>query len=379
MNKVLFLDRDGTLVEEIPPRDKIDSLEKVIFYPKALSFMSRISREFNYEIVLVTNQDGLGRESFTGEKFFKAHRKIMKTFENEGVYFSAVSIDRTFLKERSPTRKPGVGMLESYFSADYDISGSFVIGDRITDVLLAKNLKCKAIWLKKGIGLGKNETALSAEKLQKFIALESRYWEKIYEFLKFGSRKILHSRKSKETDIKIILQIDGTGKYNICTGIGFLNHMLEQFAKHASIDLSIQAQGDLYVVEDHHTIEDIAIALGEAFCKALGNKLGFARYGFCLPMDDGLAKVALDFGGRSYLVWKVEFKREKIGDMPTEMVSHFFKSFSESAKCNLHIQAKGNNEHHKIEAIFKAFAISVKMAVFRDVQLYKLPTTKNII
>lgn len=345
MNKVLFLDRDGTLVEEIPT--------KVIFYPKALSFMSRISREFNYEIVLVTNQ----------AKFFKAHRKIMKTFENEGVYFSAVSIDRTF-------SKPGVGMLESY-----DISGSFVIVDRITDVLLAKNLKCKAIWLKKGIG--QNETAF--ENLQKFIALETKYWEKIYEFLKFGSRKILHSRKSKETDIKIILQIDGTGKYNICTGIGFLNHMLEQFAKHASIDLSIQAQGDLYVIEDHHTIEDIAIALGEAFCKALGNKLGLARYGFCLPMDDGLAKVALDFGGRSNLIWKVEFKREKIGDMPTEMVSHFFKSFSESAKCNLHIQAKGENEHHQIEAIFKAFAISVKMAVFRDVQLYKLPTTKNII
>jgi imidazoleglycerol-phosphate dehydratase / histidinol-phosphatase len=302
------------------------SLEKV--YPKALSFMSRISREFNYEIVL------------NGPV-----RKIMKTFENEGVYFSSYA------------------------------SGSFVIGDSITDVLLAKNLKCKAIWLK----IGKNETALSAEKLQKFIALETKYWEKIYEFFKFGSRKILHSRKSKETDIKIILQIDGTGKYNICTGIGFLNHMLEQFAKHASIDLSIQAQGDLHVVEDHHTIEDIAIALGEAFWKALGNKLGLARYGFCLPMDDGLAKVALDFGGRSNLVWKVEFKREKIGYMPTEMVFHFFKSFSESAKCNLHIQAKGDNDHHQIEAIFKAFAISVKMAVFRDVQLYKLPTTKNII
>jgi len=349
MNKVLFLD---TLVEKIPPK------EKVIFYPKALSFMSRISRDFNYEIVLVTNQ--------AGEKFFKAHRKIIKTFENEGVYFSAVSIDRNF-----STRKPGVGMLESY-----DISGSFVIVDRITDVLLAKNLKCKAIWLKKG---RKNETAFSAEKLQKFLALETKYWEKIYEFLKFGSRKILHYRKSKETDIKIILQIDGTGKYNICTGIGFLNHMLEQFAKHASIDLSLQVQGDLHVIEHHHTIEDISIALGEAFCKALGNKLGLARYGFCLPMDEGLAKVALDFGGRNNLVWKVEFKREKIGDMPTEMVSHFFKSFSESAKCNLHIQAKGENEHHQIEAIFKAFAISVKMAVFRDVQLYKLPTTKNII
>jgi imidazoleglycerol-phosphate dehydratase / histidinol-phosphatase len=361
MNKVLFIDRNGTLVEA--PRDKIDSLEKVIFYPKALSFVARISREFNYEIVLVTNQNGLRRESF---KFFKAHRKIMKTFENEGVYFSAVSIDRTFLS-----------MLDSYFPADYDISGSFVIGDSITDVFLAKNLKCKAIWLKKGIVLGNNETAISAEKLQKFIWLETKYWEKIYEFLKFGSRKILHSRKSQETDIKIILQIDGTGKYNICTGIGFFNHMLEQLAKHASLDLSIQALGDLHVSENHHTIEDIAIALGEAFC--LANKLGLARYGFCLPMDDCLAKVALDFGGRSNLVWFVEFKREKIGEMPPEMVSHFFKSFSESAKCNLHIQATGENEHHKIEAIFKAFAISVKMAVFRDVQLYKLPTTKNLI
>ncbi|HZD83962.1 MAG TPA: imidazoleglycerol-phosphate dehydratase HisB [Candidatus Angelobacter sp.] len=348
MNKVLFLDREGTLVEKIPTK------EKVIFYPKALSFMSRISRNFNYEIVLVTNQ--------AGEKFFKAQRKIMKTFENEGVYFSAVSIDRN---------SSGVGMLESY-----DISGSFVIVDRITDVLLAKNLKCKAIWLKKG---RKNETAFSAEKLQKFLALETKYWEKIYEFLKFGSRKILHSRKSKETDIKIILQMDGSGKYNICTGIGFLNHMLEQLAKHASIDLSLQVQGDLNVIEEHHTIEDISIALGEAFWKAFGNKLGLARYGFCLPMDEGLAKVALDFGGRSNLVFKVEFKREKIGDMQTEMVSHFFKSFSESAKCNLHIQAKGENEHHQIEAIFKAFAISVKMAVFRDVQLYKLPSTKNII
>lgn len=344
MNKVLFI------VEEIPPK-----IEENV--PKTLSFMSRIYREFNYEIVLVTNH--------AGEKFFKEHRKIMKTFENEGVYFSAVSIDRTFINR-------GVGMLESS-----DISGSFVIVDRITDVLLAKNLKCKAIWLKKGIV--HNETAFSAEKLQKFLAFETKDWEKIYEFLKFGSRKILHSRKSKETDIKIILQIDGTGKYNICTGIGFLNHMLEQFSKHASIDLGIQAQGDLHLIDDHHTIEDIAIALGEAICKALGNKLGLARYGFCLPMEEGLAKVALDFGGRSNLVWKVEFKREKIGDIPTEMVSHFFKSFSESAKCNLHIQAKGENEHHKIEAIFKAFALSVKTAIFRDVQLYKLPTTKNII
>ncbi|HEX9232669.1 MAG TPA: bifunctional histidinol-phosphatase/imidazoleglycerol-phosphate dehydratase [Blattabacteriaceae bacterium] len=338
MNKVLFI------VEEIPP--KIE--EKV---PKVLSFMSRISREFNYEIVLVTNQ--------AGEKFFKAHRKIMKTFENEGVYFSAGSIDRTSRGE------------------SYDISGSFVLVDRRTDVLLAKNLKCKAIWLKKGIV--HNETAFSAEKLQKFLALEIKDWEKLYEFLKFGSRKILHSRKSKETDMKIILQIDGTGKYNICTGIGFLNHMLEQFAKHASIDLGIQAQGDLHLIDEHHTIEDIAIALGEAFCKGLGNKLGLARYGFCLSMEEGLAKVALDFSGRSNLVWKVELKREKIGDIPTEMVYHFFKSFSESAKCNLHIQAKGENEHHKIEAIFKAFAKSVKTAIFRDVQLYKLPTTKNII
>lgn len=374
--KVLFIDRDGTLIKEIPPKYQIDSLEKVTFYPGALSYLSRIAAELDYELVMVTNQDGLGTESFPEERFIPAHEHVMQTFKGEGVHFSAVHIDRSFVKENAPTRKPGIGMLSAYFSPAYNLAHSFVIGDRITDVLLAKNIGCKAIWLDQGNDLGQQETASAEEQLKTFIALKTIHWKKIYEYLKFGLRCCQHRRHTRETDIQIELQLEGTGIYDIHTGLFFFDHMLEQISRHGGLDLCIKAQGDLSV-DEHHTIEDTGIALGEAFTKALGDKRGIARYGFLLPMDDALAQVALDLGGRSQLVWKVDFHREKIGDVPTEMFSHFFKSFADAAQCNINIRAEGTNEHHKIESIFKAFARSLKMAICRDPYNDQLPTTKG--
>ncbi|ASZ11425.1 bifunctional histidinol-phosphatase/imidazoleglycerol-phosphate dehydratase HisB [Chitinophaga pendula] len=378
MKRVLFIDRDGTLIKEVPPTYQIDSLEKVEFYPRVFTWMSRIAAEMDYELVIVTNQDGLGTASFPEDTFWPAHQHILKAFENEGVVFAAEYIDRSFPADNAPTRKPGTGMLTKYLSGDYDLANSFVIGDRITDVQLAKNLGAKAIWLNEGTGLGAAEISDAAADLQSVIALESTDWRKIYEFLKLGLRQVSHTRTTKETDIRIELNLDGKGQSNITTGLGFFDHMLDQIARHGSIDLTINAKGDLHI-DEHHTIEDTGLALGEAVALALADKRGIERYGFCLPMDDCLAQVAIDFGGRNWLVWNAEFKREKIGEMPTEMFFHFFKSFSDAARCNLNIQASGDNEHHKIEAIFKAFAKAIKMAVRRNPENMQLPSTKGVL
>lgn len=378
MKRVLFIDRDGTLIKEVPPTYQVDSLEKVEFYPKVFAYMSRIAAELDYELVMVTNQDGLGTESFPEAHFWLVQDFVVRAFENEGVVFSAVHVDRTFAHENAPTRKPGTGMLTQYFSADYDLANSFVIGDRITDVLLAKNLGAKAIWLNEGTGLGGAEIKEDAAALQPVIALESTDWARIYEFLKLGLRTVTHTRATKETDITVALNLDGTGKADISTGLGFFDHMLEQIARHGGIDLTVKAKGDLHI-DEHHTIEDTGITLGEAMARALADKRGIERYGFCLPMDDCLAQAAIDFGGRSWIVWEAEFNREKIGEMPTEMFYHFFKSFSDGAKANLNIKAEGQNEHHKIEAIFKAFAKAIKMAVKRNPANMQLPSTKGVL
>lgn len=375
MKKVLFIDRDGTLILETDDF-KIEKYEKLTFYPQVFYWLGKIARELDYELVMVTNQDGLGTPDFPEEDFWQVQNFILKTFENEGIRFAEVFIDKSYPHENLPTRKPGTGMLKQYFASHYDLKNSFVIGDRITDVQLAKNLGAKCFYLNDGRGLGAAEVKDSADELKKHIAVESRDWEHIYHHLKGGSRTAVHSRNTNETQITIELNIDGTGKAEISTGLNFFNHMLEQIAKHGSIDLKITAKGDLHI-DEHHTIEDTAITLGEAFAIALANKKGIERYGFCLPMDDALAQVAVDFGGRSWLEWNVEFKREKVGDVPTEMFSHFFKSFSDAAKCNLNVKAEGDNEHHKIEAVFKAFAKAVKTAVKRDFSNMQLPTTKG--
>lgn len=375
--KVLFIDRDGTLIKETID-EQIDCFEKMIFYPKCIPYLSRIAQELDYELVMITNQDGLGTASFPEETFWPVHNFIMKTYENEGVVFDAVFLDRTFPHENAITRKPGTGLLTSYFSEEYDLTNSFVIGDRLTDVELAKNLGSKAIFINDNTNLGTNEISVKREELDSVIALESNDWQKIYEFLKLENRTASIIRKTNETDISITLNLDGTGKSNINTGLPFFDHMLDQISRHGQMDLDIQVKGDLEV-DEHHTIEDTAIALGEVFAKALGNKLGIERYGFCLPMDDCLAQVAIDFGGRNWLVWQAEFKREKIGEMPTEMFFHFFKSFTDGAKANLNIKAEGTNEHHKIEAIFKAFAKAIKVAVKRDADKMILPSTKGML
>jgi imidazoleglycerol-phosphate dehydratase/histidinol-phosphatase len=377
--KVLFIDRDGTLIKEAPPTYQVDSFDKLEFYPGMFTWMGRIAKEFDYELVMVTNQDGLGTDSFPEETFLPIQSFVMKSLANEGINFSAVKIDKTFSKDNAPTRKPGIGMLTGYLNnPGYDILNSFVIGDRITDVQLAKNLGCKAIWLNNDANLGAAEISDDVKALQQIIILETTEWKAIYEFLKLGRRIIQHQRNTNETKINIELNLDGSGKSAIDTGLNFFNHMLEQLSRHSSIDLFIKVNGDLQI-DEHHTIEDTAIALGEAFYTALGNKKGIERYGFCLPMDDSLAQVAIDFGGRSWLVWDAEFKREKIGDMPTEMFSHFFKSFSDAAKCNLNIKVEGANEHHKIESIFKALAKSIKMAIARNVDNMQLPSTKGVL
>ena len=375
--KVLFIDRDGTIIKE-PADEQIDAFEKLFFYPKAFTYLAKIAKELDYELVMITNQDGLGTDVFPEETFWPVQNFILKTFENEGVVFEAVHIDRTFAKDNAPTRKPGTGMLTTHFSEAYDLENSFVIGDRLTDVELAKNLGAKGIFINDETHLGTDEITVKREELDDYIALESNDWEKIYEFLKLENRIAEISRKTNETDIKIKINLDGNGKSDINTGLAFFDHMLDQLARHGQMDLEIKVDGDLEV-DEHHTIEDTAIALGELFSKALGNKLGIERYGFALPMDDCLAQVAIDFGGRNWLVWDTEFKREKVGDMPTEMFMHFFKSFTDGAKANLNIKAEGTNEHHKIEAIFKAFAKSIKMAVKRDAEKMVLPSTKGML
>ena len=377
MKNVLFIDRDGTLIKE-PEDNQIDAFEKLEFYPEVFTYLKKIATELDYELVLVTNQDGLGTVSHPEEHFWPVHNFMIKCFENEGIVFSDEHIDRTFADDNAPTRKPRTGLLTSYFSDDYDLKNSFVIGDRLTDVELAKNLGAKGIYINDQTFLGTNEVSGTKEALAPYIGLETNTWSEIYEFLKLSNRSGNISRKTNETDISIALNLDGTGKSNIDTGLAFFDHMLDQIARHGQMDLDIKVSGDLEV-DEHHTIEDTAIALGTLFNKTLGNKLGIERYGFCLPMDDCLAQVAIDFGGRNWLVWEAEFKREYIGKMPTEMFMHFFKSFTDGAKCNLNIQANGTNEHHKIEAIFKAFAKSIKMAVKRDVHKMILPSTKGML
>lgn len=379
MKKILFIDRDGTLIKEAPPTYQIDSFEKLEFYPGMFYWMKKIANELDFELVMVTNQDGLGTVSYPENTFWPVHNFVMKCLENEGIRFSDVLIDKSFLHENKPTRKPGTAMMVKYINnPEYNLPGSFVIGDRITDVQLAKNLDCKAIWLNLEPGLGGAEIKDEWDTLQQAVALETTDWKKIYEFLKLGQRMIHHQRNTNETKISIELNLDGSGKTDIKTGLNFFDHMLDQLGRHSGIDLTIKVDGDLHI-DEHHTIEDTAIALGEAFATALGNKKGIERYGFTLPMDDSIAQVALDFGGRSWLVWEADFKRERIGDMPTEMFYHFFKSFSDAARCNLNIKVEGENEHHKIESIFKALAKSIKMAVKRDTENLQLPSTKGIL
>jgi len=374
MKKVLFIDRDGTLALE--PQDyQLDSLDKLRFYPEVFRYLGKIAQEMDYELVMVTNQDGLGTESFPEEDFWPTHNFLMKTFENEGINFSEVCIDKSFPSDMAETRKPRTGMLTSYLDgSEYSMNQSYVIGDRMTDMELAKNLGAKGIFIANDEELGADE--VKAEDATDFIALKTTQWKEIYNFLKLDQRIVIQKRTTNETDIKLVLNLDGTGKSEIDTGIAFFDHMLDQIARHGSMDLELTVKGDLEV-DEHHTIEDTAIALGEAFAKALGNKLGIERYGFCLPMDDCLAQASIDFGGRNWLVWEADFKREMIGKMPTEMFFHFFKSFTDGAKANLNIKAEGVNEHHKIEAIFKVFAKAIKVAVKRDPDKMILPSTKG--
>ena len=377
MKKVLFIDRDGTIVIE-PTDFQLDSLDKLEFYPKAFQYLAKIANELDYELVMVTNQDGLGTASFPEDTFWPTQNFILRAFENEGILFDDIFIDRSFPEDNAPTRKPRTGMLTKYIdNPNYDLANSFVLGDRITDVALAKNLGAKAIFLKQQEGLGSDEIKEN-DDFSEVISLQTTDWKTIYEFLKLEARSASITRKTHETDIYINLNLDGTGQSKIDTGIAFFDHMLDQIARHGQMDLEISVKGDLEV-DEHHTIEDTAIALGEVFAKALGNKLGIERYGFCLPMDDCLSQVAIDFGGRNWLVWETEFKREMVGKMPTEMFYHFFKSFSDGAKANINIKAEGTNEHHKIEAIFKAFAKAIKVAVKRDTEKMILPSTKGML
>ena len=379
MKKVLFIDRDGTLINEAPPTYQIDSFSKLSFYPHMFKYMNLIATELDFELVMVSNQDGLGTVSFPEETFTPVHEFIMNSLEQEGIHFKAVHIDRTFPADNAPTRKPGIGMFTQYLNNDaYDIPNSYVIGDRITDVQLAKNLGCKAIWINNDSSLGGAEVKDARAELDKVILLETTLWQSIYEFLKLGQRTVHHERNTNETKISVDVNLDGNGKASIHTGLGFFDHMLEQIARHGKLDLTIQTTGDLHI-DEHHTIEDTGIALGEAFALALKDKRGMERYGFALPMDEAEAKVLIDFGGRNWIVWNADFKREKVGEMPTEMFFHFFKSFSDAARCNLNIECRGDNEHHKIEAIFKAFAKAIKMAVKRDAFSNYLPSTKGVL
>ncbi len=361
--KVLFIDRDGTLVIEPPVDYQLDSLEKLEFYPGVFSGLGKIVRELDYKLVMVTNQDGLGTDSFPEDTFWPAHNKMLQAFKNEGIEFEDILIDRSFPEDNAPTRKPRTGLLNEYIHGNYDLENSYVIGDRLTDVELAVNLGTKSIYISE-------EKTSSAD-------LTTNSWEEIYQVLKSKPRIGKVRRTTKETDIEIEVNLDGNGENEISTGLGFYDHMLEQISKHGGIDLVVKVKGDLEI-DEHHTIEDTAIALGEAFTEALGIKKGIERYGWLLPMDDCLAQVAIDFGGRPWLVWEADFKREKVGEMPTEMFLHFFKSFSDAAKCNLNIKAEGDNEHHKIEAIFKGFAKAIKMAVRKTGEV-GIPSTKGVL
>ncbi len=373
MKKILFIDRDGTLVLE-PDDEQIDSLEKLEFYPEVFTYLGKISKELDYELVMVTNQDGLGTKSFPEEFFWPAHNKLLNSLKNEGVIFSEIFIDRSFPNNNASTRKPRTGMLTNYLdNSEYNLSESYVIGDRISDMELAKNLNSKGILINIDNIKLKEETKNDFDDV---ISLKTNSWSEIYSHLKLKDRVVKKKRKTNETDIVMNLNLDGKGKSTIDTGISFFDHMLDQLARHGGIDLDLKINGDLDV-DEHHTIEDAGITLGEAFHDALGEKIGIERYGFCLPMDDCLAQVSIDFGGRSWLVWEAEFKREMIGKMPTEMFMHFFKSFCDGAKANLHIKAEGKNEHHKIEAIFKAFARTIKQAIKRDPEKMILPSTKG--
>ena len=373
MKKILFIDRDGTLVLE-PDDEQIDSLEKLEFYPEVFTYLGKISKELDYELVMVTNQDGLGTKSFPEEFFWPAHNKLLNSFKNEGVTFSEIFIDRSFPNDNASTRKPRTGMLTNYLdNSEYNLSESYVIGDRISDMELAKNLNSKGILINIDNIKLKEETENDFDDV---ISLKTNSWSEIYSHLKLKDRVVKKKRKTNETDIVMNLNLDGKGKSTIDTGISFFDHMLDQLARHGGIDLDLKINGDLDV-DEHHTIEDAGITLGEAFHDALGEKIGIERYGFCLPMDDCLAQVSIDFGGRSWLVWEAEFKREMIGKMPTEMFMHFFKSFCDGAKANLNIKAEGKNEHHKIEAIFKAFARTIKQAIKRDPEKMILPSTKG--
>jgi imidazoleglycerol-phosphate dehydratase/histidinol-phosphatase len=378
--KLLLIDRDGTLINEAPPTYQLDSFDKLSFYPNVFEYMTKIATELDYELVMITNQDGMGTDAFPEHTFWPVQNFVMKSFESEKVIFSNVLIDKTFPPENAPTRKPGTGMLTQYINNEaYDLANSYVIGDRITDIQLAKNLGCKGIWLNVDESLGAAEIQDTVDALKEdTIALSTPNWKDIYEFLKQPARISAHVRKTNETNISIQLNLDGTGKSDIKTGLHFFDHMLHQVARHSGVDLQLLCEGDLHI-DEHHTMEDTAIALGEAFAKALGEKRGIERYGFLLPMDDCLAQAAIDFGGRPWLVWKVKFKRNRIGDVPTEMFEHFFKSFTDAAKCNLNIKAKGENEHHKIESVFKAFAKAIKMAVKRDINNNQLPSTKGML
>ena len=374
MKKILFIDRDGTLIVEPTADMQVDSLEKLEFIPGVFRNLYNIQKLTDFELVIVTNQDGLGTPSYPEETFWPAQNAMLKAFENEGVTFINIHIDPTFPEENSPNRKPGTGMLKEYFSSDYDLAGSFVIGDRLTDIELAKNLGAKGIFF-----VPEDQAFKLQDKgLEQNCALITDKWDTIFNFLAIGERTAIVSRKTAETDIFVELKLDGTGKCQVSTGLAFFDHMLDQIGRHSGCDLTIRVKGDL-AVDEHHTIEDTGIALGEAIRKALGDKRGIERYGYCLPMDDCLAQVALDFGGRPWIVWDAEFKREKVGEMPTEMFFHFFKSLSDSALANLNIQADGTNEHHKIEGIFKAFARAMKMAIRKDPFVQSLPSTKGVL
>lgn len=375
MKKALFIDRDGTIIQEPPVTFQVDTLEQMEFLPRVMRNLQFIRTKLDFEFVMVSNQDGLGTPSNPQETFDVVQGKMLQTLANEGVTFDDILIDPSFPEDNAPTRKPRTGLLGKYITGEYDLPNCYTIGDRITDVELAKNLGCKAIFLK-----DETEAAaiLKEANLQDVCVLASNDWDKITEFLFAGERRAVVQRTTKETDIFVSVNLDGNGKTEISTGLHFFDHMLEQIGKHSGMDLTIRVKGDLQV-DEHHTIEDTGIALGEALLQALGSKRGIERYGYCLPMDDCLCSVALDFGGRPWLVWSADFKREKVGDMPTEMFLHFFKSLSDAAKMNLNIKAEGENEHHKIEGIFKALARAVKMAIKRDIFNYELPSTKGML
>lgn len=375
MKRALFIDRDGTLVIEPPVDYQLDSLEKLEFYPKVFHNLYFIRKQLDFEFVMVTNQDGLGTSSFPENTFWPAHNKMLKTLEGEGIVFDDMLIDRSFPEDNSPNRKPRTGMLGKYLAGEYDLANSYVIGDRLTDMELAANLGAKGIWLRPS---DEEADRLLAGNPSLSPVLITDDWDKITEYLFAGERRAVVQRTTKETDIYVEVNLDGNGKTAVSTGLGFFDHMLDQIGKHSGMDLVIRVKGDLDV-DEHHTIEDTAIALGEALLKALGDKRGIERYGYSLPMDDCLCSVALDFGGRPWLVWDAEFRREMVGDMPTEMFLHFFKSLSDAARMNLNIKAEGTNEHHKIEGIFKALARSVKMAIRRDIYKYELPSTKGLL